>query len=182
MEMVEIKGDRFTLRPWMESDVVELVEIANNINIAGNMTDTFPHPYTLKDAEGWIKMANEGEKEDKNFAIEFDGQLVGGIGFDINSGVREGSANGGYWIGEEFWGKGIASEAWGMIRDYAFENFDIRRLGAGVFSWNPASAKVQEKCGFEKEGCIRSSVVRLGKVGDEIMYGMTREDWEALKA
>ena len=178
---MELKGSRVVMRAWRKSDAAELFRIANNIKIAGNMVYNFPYPYSLKDAESWIRMANVGEKKGKNFAIEFEGVLVGGAGFDMNKDLYEGTATGGYWLGEEFWGKGIATEAWGVIRDYVFENFNIRRLGAWTCSWNPVSMRVQEKCGFKKESCLRKAIIRLGRVGDMIQYGMTREDWEVLK-
>jgi len=179
--MVEIKTDRLLLRNYEKKDAARIAEIANNINIARNMVDTFPHPYSLKDAEFWVGHAGADPKNKSNFAIVYDGEVVGGAGFDLKSGFNEGVASGGYWLGEDYWGKGIGTEVWGVVRDYAFENFDIRRLEAGVFGWNPASGRVQEKCGFTLEGRKKNSVIRFGDVCDEIMYGMTREGWEALK-
>ena len=179
--MVEIKTERLLLREYRSGDAARVAEIANNKKIAQNMTNIFPYPYTLKDAEEWIKIASEPEKAKNTFVVEFDGEIIGGAGFDLKDDVHEGVASGGYWFGEDSWGKGFATEVWKAVVYYAFENFDIRRVEAGVYSWNPASEKVQKKCGFSREGCLRSSVTRFGKVGDEIKYGMTREDWEALK-
>ena len=179
--MVEIKGPRVTLRSYENGDAVRIAEIADNIKIARNMVHTFLHPYTLEEAEKWVALAGGDEKNKTNFVILFEGVIVGGAGFDLKDGIHEGVASGGYWLGEDYWGKGIGTEAWGLIRDYAFENFDIRRMEAGVFSWNPASGRVQEKCGFVKEGCMRNSVIRFGEVCDGIKYGMTREEWEGLR-
>ena len=179
--MVEIKTSRLLLREYCKSDAERISEIANNKNIAKNMAHTFPHPYNFEDAEKWIKITSEAKKCDKNFVIIFEGEIVGGVGFELKEGHCDGIASGGYWLGEDYWGKGIGTEAWKAAVDYAFENFDIRRIEAGVFSWNPASGKIQEKCGFEKEGCMRNGIIRFGKICDEIKYGMTREDWEMLK-
>jgi [ribosomal protein S5]-alanine N-acetyltransferase len=177
----KIKGSKFVLRPYKTSDAKGLAEVANNIKIAQNMVNTFPHPYTLKEAKNWVKLAMGPKKNKTNFVIDVNGKIAGGVGFDLKEGLYEGVASGGYWLGEKYWGKGIATEAWKLIRDYAFQNFNIRRLEAGVFSWNPASARVQEKCGFKKEGIKRESVIRFGKVGDKIMYGLVREEWEKLQ-
>jgi len=177
---MEIKGLRVILRSYEEKDAVRISEIANNKNIAQNMVDTFPFPYSLENAKTWIEHVIGSEKNKSNFVIIFENEIVGGVGFGLKDGLYEGVASGGYWLGEDYWGKGIATEAWKMISDYAFKNFNIRRMEAGVFSWNIASAKVQEKCGFKKEGVKRSSVIRMGRVGDEIMYALTRKDWEVL--
>jgi RimJ/RimL family protein N-acetyltransferase len=178
--MVELKSGRLILRPWKESDAEDLSRIANNKKIAQNMNDKFPFPYTFEDAKEFISKSL-GKEIQSNFAVIFEGNLAGGVGFEIRDGKGKGVAGGGYWLGEEFWGKGIATEAWAIIRDYVFENFDVRKLAASVYSWNPASAKVQEKCGFVKEGILRNEVQRFEKIGDEFKYGILREEWKKLK-
>jgi RimJ/RimL family protein N-acetyltransferase len=54
----------------------------------------------------------------------------------------------GYWLGEDFWGRGIMTEAVAAFIDFCFENFPLRRVSAEVFANNPASARVLEKAGF----------------------------------
>ena len=178
--MVEIKGSRITLRSYKKEDAPRIAEIANNKNISRNMVGTFPFPYTLEEAEKWVGIASSDEKNKTNFVIIFEDEIVGGAGFDLKDGIHEGVGSGGYWLGEDYWGKGIGTETWELIRDYAFENFEIRRLEAGIFSWNLASGRIQEKCGFKKEGCIRNSIERFGETCDEIRYGLLREEWEEL--
>ncbi|MDP2947470.1 MAG: GNAT family N-acetyltransferase [Nanoarchaeota archaeon] len=175
--MVELKSERLLLRPWKESNAEELSRIANNKNIAQNMNDKFPFPYNLNDAKDFIHKSLSKEIQ-CNFAIEFEGKLAGGIGFELRDGKGKGVAGGGYWLGEEFWGKGIATETWMMIINHVFENFDVRKICASVYSWNPASAKVQEKCGLIKEGVLRNEVLRFEKIGNEFKYGILREEWE----
>jgi len=178
--MVTLKGSNFILREWEESDAEELARIGNNKKIAQNMVDTFPFPYTIDSAEYWVCNAGRGENK-ANLAIEVDGKLAGGIGFSIKDGLHEGVANGGYWLGEEFWGNGIGTEAWALIRDYIFENYDVHRVEASVFSWNPASARVQEKCGFKLEGTLRQNSKRFEKIGDELQFSILRDEWKKLK-
>jgi len=178
--MVKIEGDGFVLREWQEADVEGLSVVGNNKKIAQNMVDTFPFPYTIEDAKKWIEIARGKEKINSNFVVLVDGKVAGGVGFDVKDGSEKGVAGGGYWLGEDFWGNGIATKAWKLVRDYAFKNFDIHKLEASVYSWNPASARVQEKCGFTKEGCLRQSFSRFDRLGDEWKFGLLREEWEKL--
>jgi RimJ/RimL family protein N-acetyltransferase len=103
-----------------------------------------------------------------------DDAVVGGIGIDVGTDVFRRSAEIGYWLGEPFWGRGIATEVLRALTDYAWATFDIIRLEAGVFSWNPASARVLEKAGYTLEGCLRQGVVKQGRVGDRLIYGLLR--------
>jgi RimJ/RimL family protein N-acetyltransferase len=85
------------------------------------------------------------------------------------------SAEIGYWLGEEFWGRGIVTEALIAVTDHAFANHDLCRLFAHVFDWNPASARVLEKAGYAFEGRMRKSVTKEGQTIDQLMYAMIRE-------
>ena len=76
----------------------------------------------------------------------------------------------GYWVGEKYWGRGIATEAVGVITKYAFQRFDIIRLYADIFAANSASARVLEKNKYVREALLQSAVYKDGKVGDIIIY------------
>ena len=171
--MVELKLSRCTLRPWRAGDGASLVRYANNRNVSGNLKDRFPFPYTAADATAWIAHAS-GQMPIVNFAIVVDGEAVGGTGIELGADVFHRSAEIGYWLGEPFWGRGIATEVLRALTDYAWATFDIIRLEAGVFSWNPASARVLEKAGYTLEGCLRQGVVKQGRVGDRLIYGLLR--------
>ena len=110
-----------------------------------------------------------------NFAIAVNNEAVGGIGFTIQMDEARRSAEIGYWLGEEFWGRGIATEALIAVTDYAFCEFEICRLYAHVFEWNPASARVLEKAGYEFEGRMRKSVTKVGQTIDKLMFACVRE-------
>ncbi|MDP6071748.1 MAG: GNAT family protein [SAR202 cluster bacterium] len=86
------------------------------------------------------------------------------------------SAEVGYWLGEPFWGKGIATMAISAIVDYAFAHFDLVRLYASVFEWNPASARVLEKAGFTLEGRECKSVTKDGQTIDALVYALVRDE------
>jgi [ribosomal protein S5]-alanine N-acetyltransferase len=164
---------RSTLRAWAAGDEVSLVRHANNRNVWRNLRDAFPHPYTAADAKRWIETANPTTPI-TNFAIVVDGAAVGGIGLVLREDVFRRSAEIGYWLGEEFWGRGIATEAVRAVTDYAFATFDLCRLYAGVFDWNPASSRVLEKAGYELEARMKKSVTKDGETIDELIYSIVR--------
>jgi RimJ/RimL family protein N-acetyltransferase len=138
-----------------------------------NLRDAFPHPYTFADAKQWIQIANS-KTPINNFAIVVDGSASGGIGLALKDDVFRRSAEIGYWLGEEFWRRGIVTEAVRAVTDYAFATFDLCRVYAGVFEWNLASMRVLEKAGYEFECRMRKSVTKDGETIDELIYAMIR--------
>lgn len=166
----------FTLRHFKDGDQESLVENANNIKIFNNVKDTFPHPYTYADASWWIEFCREIDKPATTFAIDIDGTIAGAVGIIIGTDVQRVTAEIGYWLGENYWGKGIASEALKQMTDYVFQNFpDLVRLWAGVFEFNKPSMRVLEKAGYEFEGIRRKAAIKNGVVIDEYVYVKFRE-------
>jgi ribosomal-protein-alanine N-acetyltransferase len=161
-------------RTWRSRDVDSLVEYANNRNIWINLKDRFPSPYTKEDAEAWIGMNHLLIGPPVNFAIAVGGKASGGVGLDLLDDFQERTANVGYWVGEPLWNRGIATAAVDFISNYAFSALPLDRLQAGVFDWNPASARVLEKAGYVQEGRLRRAVVKEGRVGDLLMYARLR--------
>src|SRR5277367_4903496 len=100
-----------TLRRWRRDDSQRLAELASNRKIWRNLREPFPYPYNLADAEEWIAHCDSGEAALTQFAIEFEGELAGGIGFNALTNVHRIGAEIGYWIGEPYWGRGIATSA-----------------------------------------------------------------------
>lgn len=170
---MEIPLSRSTLRAWRRGDESSLVRHANNRNVWLNLRDRFPHPYTAADAEAWIGTAS-AESPVANFAIVLADEAVGGIGLTPGTDIFRHSAEIGYWLGEPFWGRGIATEAVRAVTAYAFEYFDVCRLEAGVFEWNPASMRVLEKVGYVREGRARLGVTKDGRRGDRLLYALVR--------
>jgi ribosomal-protein-alanine N-acetyltransferase len=162
------------LRPWEERDAPSLALHADNPRIARSMRDLFPSPYTLDDANRFIAMAT-GRRSGLMLAIEVDGDAAGGIGINPLEDVYRGTAEIGYWLAEPFWGKGIVTDAIRAIVPVAFEESGIVRLQAGIFSNNPASMRVLEKCGFTLEAVHRHAITKNGVVLDEMLYVRFRE-------
>ncbi|WP_375438004.1 GNAT family N-acetyltransferase [uncultured Hymenobacter sp.] len=163
------------LRPWSFADAPALVEYANNQRIAQNLRDTFPHPYTKQDAEFYLCLMAD-QQRDLHLAIEADGNAVGSIGVHFKTDVRRRSAEIGYWLGQPYWGRGLATAAVQLVSNYVFAHFDVCRLYAVVFESNPASARVLEKAGFELEALMRKSVVKDKGILNSLLYAKIKEE------
>ena len=170
---MEIRLERCTLRPWRRGDERALVRHANNRKVWLNLRDGFPHPYAIEHALLWIE-SNQGVEPVRNFAIEVEGEAVGSVGLSLQPDVYRRSAEIGYWLAEGLWGRGLMTEAVGACTEHAFRALELVRVHAAVFSWNPASMRVLEKCGFEREGWLRRSVWKDGHLLDSALYARLR--------
>ena len=167
--MVNLALSRCTVRSWRTSDVESLVAQANNWKIWINLRDRFPHPYTRRDGQRFIKMAREAQPESL-FAIEVNGAAVGGIGFVPQQDVERMSAEIGYWLGEPFWGRGVVTEAVIAVTRHAIEHYGYTRLFAVPFASNIGSARVLEKAGYVLEARLRRSAIKNGQIIDQLQY------------
>ena len=157
------------VRDWTRADKPSLLRVANNRKIWRNVMDRFPHPYTERHADEWFEFLT-GMAEPTHWAVEVDGQAVGGVGVDRGQGMHARTGHFGYWLGEPYWGRGIMSAAVGQTAPYALARFGLVRLESPVFAWNPASMRVLEKCGFKREGVLRRSLVKDGELIDQVLY------------
>jgi len=167
---------KFTLRPWQLTDKESLAKHANNIHVWNNLRDYFPHPYTENDGEEFIRMVLNKPAPTIDFAIDIDGRAVGGIGIILNKDVERISAEIGYWLSEDYWNKGIMSQAMKQISEYVFAEFLVIKIYANVFSHNKASMRVLEKAGFTKEGLLKQAAIKNGKVIDFHYYGLLKAE------
>jgi len=160
------------IRPWHADDLESLVRHANNRKIWLNVRDRFPHPYLTKHGRAFLKYARD-EGPERAFAIVVDAAAVGGVGFVAQPDVERVTAEVGYWLGEEYWGRGIATEALTAITRYAIHDHRFTRLFGKVFAHNLASARVLEKAGFTFEARLRRSAIKDGEMVDQLLYGLT---------
>ena len=162
------------LRPWQINDAKNLAEIANNPNIAKFMMNQFPHPYTLENAKMFINMASNNSP--KNIlAIDLNGTAIGGIGIHLQPDIYCKNAEMGYWLGEDYWGKGYITKAIELMIHYAFENFDIERIFAKPFGSNTGSKRVLEKSGFILEAHLSKTIFKNNVYEDELIYAVRRK-------
>lgn len=161
------------LRPFAPEDAPRLAQLADDERIWLNVRDSFPQPYTQEDARGFIAYALAAEPVTQ-LAIDVDGELAGCIGADSREDVERRTAEIGYWLGRQYWGRGIATAAVSTFTPWLFDALDLLRVEACVFSFNPASARVLEKCGFVLEGRLRNGIFKAGIVADRLIYGRVR--------
>lgn len=172
---MQIALSRAEIRDWRSSDLAALVQAANDRAIWRNVRDRFPHPYTEAHGRNWLEYAASLSPA-TSFTIAVDGAAVGAIGLELQSDIHRRSAEVGYWLGRAHWGRGIATEAVRALCAWAFREFDLCRLFAGVIQWNVASMRVLEKAGFEREARLRKAVTKDGQTVDEILYALVRPD------
>jgi len=172
-----LKTPRLILRPYKGTDEKELVKKINNINVV-KWLEVVPYPYTIKDAKYFLNSTKK-KKNNLSFAITLKKELIGGISLrNINN--YSGTADTGYWLAQDYWKKGYGSEALKAVLDYAFKKLKLQRVEAIVYTGNPASGKLLQKFGAKLEGTKRkaSRCKSTGKVHDELMYGILREEYE----
>ncbi len=157
------------VRNWRRSDKTSLLENASNRKIWRNLGDRYPYPYTESDADAWFAFLEKMEVP-THWAIEVDGRAVGGVGVEPCEFEYRRTGRFGYWLGEAYWGRGIMTAVAGAASDHALQQFELVRLEASVFAWNPASMRVLEKCGFVREGVLRRSICKDGEIIDSVLY------------
>jgi RimJ/RimL family protein N-acetyltransferase len=162
------------LRDYQSSDAPRLVELANNENVSRFLVYTFPYPYTMSDALWWITTGSHGNGA-KTKVIEYDGAFVGSVGITPQVGWKSHTAEIGYWLGEEFWGRGIATQVLKQMTEAAFVEGELKKLFAPVLAPNRASARVLEKSGFHLEGVFKNEVIKNGQMYDILHYARLRE-------
>lgn len=163
------------IRKWKLSDATDLAMAISNKNIQDNLRDGLPYPYTEQDGADFISaMLSADENGTFAFAITVDDKVVGSIGVFRQGNIHRLTAELGYYIAEEYWGKGIMTEAVRQICQYVFEKSDIIRIYAEPFAYNVASCRVLEKAGFRYEGTLRNNAVKNGKVIDMKMYSLLK--------
>ena len=167
------------IRKWELSDAKDLAAALSNKKVQDNLRDGLPYPYTEQDGKEFISaMLSADENETFAFAITVDNMVVGSIGIFRQGNIHRQTAELGYYIAEEYWGKGIMTEAVKQICEYVFAKSDIIRIYAEPFAYNIASCRVLEKVGFQYEGTLRSNAVKNGKVIDMEMYSLLKEECE----
>ena len=155
------------------------MKYANNVNVAKQLRDRFPHPYTAADARQFIH-STVPVRPVTSFAIVVDGEAVGGAGFAPGADVERYSAEVGYWLAEPFWGRGITADAVRLLSRYAFDTCNMLRLFALPFADNAQSIRVLEKAGYTREATLRANSVKHGVVRDQALYALVNEGWRGV--
>lgn len=168
---------KIKLRNWTMNDANGLVQVINNKKIHNNLRDGFPFPYTLDDARNYIEMTLESDTS-KSFVyaiVNEQDTILGNIGVFRQENIHYRTAEMGYFIGEQYWGNGVATQAVLEICQKIFCATDIIRIFAEPFARNAASCRVLEKAGFSREGVLKMDAYKNGQFEDMCLYALINE-------
>jgi RimJ/RimL family protein N-acetyltransferase len=168
-----LQDDRVSLRPLHANDAEAVARLLNNKKIWDNLRDFVPHPYSVEHAVAFIEFAKQHDPQ-MIFAIDFEGEFCGVISLVAQPDVYRRTAEIGYWIGEPFWNKGIATKAVKLITDYGLHQLDLIRIHTGIYEYNTASMKVLEKCGYKKDGVFEKAIIKNGNIVNEHRYSIIK--------
>lgn len=176
-----IRTERLLIRPVRLDDVEDLARRRSEPSVAEYQSWT--HPYPLERArsivesvvamdapvagEWWMVLITDADT----------GNTLGDIAVHVGAEGR--SAEVGYTLASEYWGRGYLTEALDAMLEYLFVEMGFVRVSAMLHANNVASARVLERCGFLFEGHTRSSYWVGPEVSDDLIYGVLREDWQA---
>ncbi len=122
-----------------------------------------------------------GSKKEIRFAIVLreTGRVIGIISLrEIN--YRSKVAETGFWIGRDFWGKGLATEAVSLALEFGFKELQLHRVNAWTAEENIGSRRVMEKCGFKLEGVMRDAYFVNGRRSNRLGYGILESEYKAV--
>ncbi|KAK8114659.1 hypothetical protein PG999_006728 [Apiospora kogelbergensis] len=176
------------LRPYDLRDAPAASAQANDAEVVRFLRDRFPHPYTLADSETFISSTLEA-KPTLDFAIfatpggeGSEAEFAGGMGLTPGRDVQSHTWELGYWVGQKFWGQGIATMAVRAFAPWAFRTFpELYRIEAEAYDMNFGSMRVLEKAGFTKDGVRRGAACKKGVVMDVHVYGLLRSEMDRLE-
>lgn len=181
LEYAKLTGSLVTLRPLSVNDVAVAFPLVHGRK---EITDwlVWDGPETPEDMvpwyENWIDRGPEGSNY--HFAVcERDGgAFCGSISLRFDGHEFQGDV--GYWLAVEKWGRGYISEALDMIVWLAFHELQAQLVYALAFEGNRASARVLEKCGFERDEAGRTEVEKLGERRVEEFFAISHSRWSRL--
>ena len=173
-----LQGERCLLRAYAAGDASAMRAQADNPNVSFNLFEGFPSPYLAEHAEAWCgREANSGQFG-YVWAVTVDGAVAGTIGLQplARPGQRC-NAEIGYWLGESFWRRGLASDAVRQVTDWAFAALpELTRVFAPIYLRNEASQAVARKCGYVREGVHKQAVIKNGQVIDTTPWAAYRTE------
>jgi ribosomal-protein-alanine N-acetyltransferase len=173
-----IEGRIINLRTLRNSDAYSIYKNAKDREVT--MYTRLPYPYRLKYAHDFVRLCQEHYKEKTAFELGIESkkteEIIGMISLmNIDYELRSGEV--GYWLGNQYWRRGITKEALSLILDFGFNNLKLNRIYAKVLHPNLASIRLLQSAGFRYEGRVRKSVFREGSWFDELIFAMVDKDF-----
>lgn len=174
----QLQTERLLLRGFDRADASRVQVLAGHFAIA-DTTLSIPHPYPPGAAAEWIATHRPRFKEGKLLTLAIvlrrANLLLGSISLAICAEDRR--AELGYWVGRDYWGQGIATEAARSIVHHGFAEMGLNRISAHYLERNPASGRVMEKLGMTREGLLREHHYRRDKPENVIICGILAGEW-----
>ena len=171
---MELQSHHCTVRTYRLDDAPSLARHGNNRRVWQNLRDRFPHPFNETDATAYITRVLAAD-DATSFAIDVGGEAVGGISLHIGGDIERVGAEMGYWIGESLWNRGIATAAIQLVTEHAFTSCGLLRVFAVPFTTNVGSCRALEKASYVREGTMRQSAIKDGRVVDQYLYARLRD-------
>jgi RimJ/RimL family protein N-acetyltransferase len=172
-----LQGERCLLRAYVAQDAASMRRHADDAGVAANLFDGFPHPYSMAAAEAWCGHEANSGAFGYVWAIDVGGAAIGSIGLVPERGWLRCNAETGYWIGREYWRRGIASDALRQVVDWGFAALpELTRVTAHIFASNLGSQAVARKCGYVREGALPRSAIKDRRVIDRVVWATYRPD------
>lgn len=190
MNKIVLESDSLILRDIKETDTINIFNKVSPLNVRKYLS-TVPQPYTLENAQEFVKMKLDNQLLEKrtSFDLAITQKSLNSSGIDSLEliGIISlskidyfmGKATIGYWLGEEYWGKGIMSKAVKRVIEFAFNDLNLNRIEIEAVVENIGSNKVIQKNGFVFE-CVQKQAMRskaTGKLHDGNTYSLLKEDW-----
>jgi ribosomal-protein-alanine N-acetyltransferase len=172
-----VVNDQIHLSEFRTTDKPALIQHLNDRDIY-EKTLLIPYPYSDNDADEWLALVAKITKQQGqtvNFGIrDASDALIGGCGFDGFQVGKSHRAEIGYWLAKSYWGQGIMTAVVKRACQHAFEEFGVVKVTAHVFSHNPASSRVLQKCGFNEEGFLRKHFRKDDQFIDARLFALLR--------
>ena len=171
-----LQGDRIILRKMSKEDLSDVFEYASDPKVSEFLLWS---PHRSKDfTKKYLFYVEKRYKraEFYDWAIEYDGKMIGTCGFTSLS-LENQCGEIGFVLNSKYWGMGIAKEAADLVIKYGFEVLELNRIEARYMSENTQSRRVMEKCGMTYEGTHYSSLFVKGKYRDVGICAILKDEF-----
>lgn len=177
----ELSTKRLLLNGMRAADIPTIIHLANDEEVVRH-TMGMPFPYEEADAIKLLYRAITGLEEEKAYLLAIrwksSREFLGAIGLHLIP--EQQKAEVGYWIGKEYWGQGISSEALGCMLAFGFKVLKLNKILATHTTTNMASAAVMKKNGMIFEGESIADSKRNGVWRDVHHYRLLRSEFDGL--
>jgi len=174
-----IDTDRLLLRSPNVADAPRISELMGNWDVARWLVRV-PFPYRVAHAEAWIERSSQERAASMGWPFimvrRSDGVLLGSMDLSLEADRITGTL--GYWVGEDYWGQGYATEAARAVVEFAFETLNLKSVTANALPDNDRSIRVLEKAGLRYVDRRPEDTVERGRV-DTDFFALERTAWRA---